>query len=29
MREAFTAVYGQDRSWAGRLFGPIISAART
>ncbi len=26
MREAFTAVYGQDRSWAGRLSGPIISA---
>lgn len=25
MRDAFAAVYGQDRSWAGRLFGPIVS----
>lgn len=25
MRDAFTAVYGQDRSWAERLFQPIVS----
>ncbi len=25
MKEAFAAVYGQDRSWADRLFRPIVS----
>ena len=25
MRDAFAAVYGQDRSWAGRLFRPVVS----
>ncbi len=26
MRDAFAAVYGPYRSWAGRAFGPIVSA---
>ena len=25
MQDVFAAVYGRDRSWAGRLFGPIVS----
>ena len=25
MKDAFAAVYGRDRTWAERLFGPIVS----